>query len=520
MTNWTRRGVVAGATAVLAGLGADRQASAQGAKKILIIASNQDVPNFDPHVANGYSPAMLLRNTYDSLVRVEGNPPKPVPHLASSWTISQDGMEYVFKLDPGAKFHDGSPVTAEAVRYSFNRALRVGKGNSWMISGILDQNSVSAPDPGTARIKLTKPFTAFLQVLPWIWVVNPALVEANLGSDDGQNYLRANFAASGGFRVRRAEAGNLYEFERTPNAWKTGGGNLTGAIWKIVRETSSQRLMLQRGDAHIAVDLTAEDMDALKGKPGVVEVVEPEYRTFSIKMNTRHGPFTDLNLRKALSYAVNYQALLDADGGYADLMKGPLPTGILGFDPDLEVYRTDIAKAKEFLAKSPTGKGAKLTYDYVSGLEQERRFGLVLLDAAKQLGLDLEIKSKIWPDLVAQCAKPETTSDFFPVYQTANYGDPDNIAFAAYDSSRNGSWQNPVYANPAVDKLIAQGRSEMDEAKRKAIYAEFQKTVVADAPDIFGVLEKRKLALRSDVQNFVFTPVASNAIELFPLSLA
>ena len=156
----------------------------------------------------------------------------------------------------------------------------------------------------------------------------------------------------------------------------------------------------------------------------------------------------------------------------------------------------------------------------MSGLEQERRFGLVLLDAAKQLGLDLEIKSKIWPDLVAQCAKPETTSDFFPVYQTANYGDPDNIAFAAYDSSRNGSWQNPVYANPAVDKLIAQGRSEMDEAKRKAIYAEFQKTVVADAPDIFGVLEKRKLALRSDVQNFVFTPVASNAIELFPLSLA
>ncbi len=520
MTNLTRRGVVAGATVVLAGLGADRQASAQGAKKILIIASNQDVPNFDPHVANGYSAAMLLRNTYDSLVRVEGNPPKPVSHLASSWTISQDGMEYVFKLDPGAKFHDGSPVTAEAVRYSFNRALRLGKGNSWMISGILDQNSVSAPDPGTARIKLTKPFTAFLQVLPWIWVVNPALVEANLGSDDGQNYLRANFAASGAFRVRRAEAGNLYEFERTPNAWKTGGGNLTGAIWKIVRETSSQRLMLQRGDAHIAVDLTAEDMDALKGKPGVVEVVEPEYRTFSIKMNTRHGPFTDLNLRKALSYAVNYQALLDADGGYADLMKGPLPTGILGFDPDLEVYRTDIARAKEFLAKSSTGKGAKLTYDYVSGLEQERRFGLVLLDAAKQLGLDLEIKSKIWPDLVAQCAKPETTSDFFPVYQTANYGDPDNIAFAAYDSSRNGSWQNPVYANPAVDKLIAQGRSEMDETKRKAIYAEFQKTVVADAPDIFGVLEKRKLALRSDVQNFVFTPVASNAVELFPLSLA
>src|ERR1700722_18118695 len=106
MTRLTRRGVVGGGAALVAGLHPFGRASAQGAKKILIIASNQDVPNFDPHVANGYSAAMLLRNTYDSLVRVEGNPPKPVPHLASSWTISSDGMEYVFKLDPAAKFQD------------------------------------------------------------------------------------------------------------------------------------------------------------------------------------------------------------------------------------------------------------------------------------------------------------------------------------------------------------------------------------------------------------------------------
>ncbi|MGL4494791.1 MAG: ABC transporter substrate-binding protein, partial [Beijerinckiaceae bacterium] len=103
--------------------------------------------------------------------------------------------------------------------------------------------------------------------------------------------------------------------------------------------------------------------------------------------------------------------------------------------------------------------------------------------------------------------------------QTANYGDPDNIAFAAYHSSRNGNWQNAVYANPVVDVLIEQGRSEQDETRRVAIYKEFQEKVVADAPDIFGVLERRKLALRDNVQNFKFTPVASNAIEAFALSL-
>jgi peptide/nickel transport system substrate-binding protein len=518
MTNLTRRQMMAGTAFSLAAVSLGGPADAQ-ARRILIIASNQDIPNFDPHIATGYSASMLLRNTYDSLVRVEGNPPKPVPHLAASWTVSEDGTEYTFKLDPAAKFHDGSSVTAEAVQYSFNRLLRLNKGNAWMVAGIVDESSVQPVDAQTVRIKLVKPFVAFLQVLPWVWIVNPKEVEANKGTDDGQTYLRTTIAGSGAFRVRRAEAGNLYEFERVANAWKQGGGNLNGAIWKIVRETATQRLMVGRGEAHVAVDLNSEDMDALKGRPGVVLVLEPEYRTFSIKMNTKHGPLADVNLRKAISYAFNYQAMLDA-AGYAKLMTGPLPDGIFGHDPSLQVYRTDLDKAKEHLAKSRYANGGvKLVMTHVSGLDQQRRWGLVLLDSLKKLNIDLEIKPMIWPDMVASTRSPETCPDFFPVYQTANYGDPDNIAFAAYHSSRNGNWQNPVYANPAVDDLIMRARAETDEQKRKALYAEFQKIVVDDAPDIFGVLENRKLALRSEIQNFRFTPVASNAIELFPLSL-
>ncbi|MBF9235240.1 ABC transporter substrate-binding protein [Microvirga alba] len=518
MINLTRRSAIAAGTASLASMVLGGPVDAQS-RKILIIASSQDIPNFDPHIATGYSASMLLRNTYDSLVRVEGNPPNPVPHLATSWTVSPDGTEYVFKLDPAAKFHDGSSVTAEAVQYSFNRLLRLNQGNAWMIQGIVDEKSVQPVDAQTVRIKLVKPFVAFLQVLPWVWVVNPKDVEANKGSDNGQTYLRSNLAGSGAFRVRRAEPGNLYELERVANAWKQGGGNLTGAIWKITRETATQRLMLQRGEAHIAVDLTSEDMDAIKDRPNVVSVIEPEYRTFSIKLNTKHGPLADVNLRKAIAYAFNYQSLLDS-GGYAKLMTGPLPDGIFGHDPSLQVYRTDLAKAKEYLAKSkyPNG-GIKLSIAHVSGLEQQRRWSLVLLDNLKQLNIELDVKPMIWPDMVALTRSPEAMPDFFCVYQTANYGDPDNIAFAAYHSSRNGNWQNPVYANPKVDDLIMRARAETDEEKRKALYGEFQRIVVDDTPDIFGVIEKRKLALRSDVQNFRFTPVASNAIELFPLSL-
>lgn len=516
----SRRALLGLAGAGLAATSFPETMFAANAAKVLIIASGQDIPNFDPHTSTGYSASFMMRNIYDPLVRVSGNPPEPAPALAESWQESADGKEYTFKLNPKAVFHSGKPVTAEDVIYSFNRAIRLAKGNAWMIRGIVTPEGISAPDPHTVKFVLAAPFAAFLQVLPWIFIAEKAVVEAHLGKDDGQTWLLTNTAGSGPFTVARFRVGTLYDLRRAKTAWQQGGGNLEGVIWQIVRETATQRLELQRGECHIAVDLTADDMDALKGAPHVVRIIKPEYRTFSIKMNTAHGPLADINLRHAVSYAMNYQAMVQAEK-YTDLMIGPLPTGILGFDPNLVVPRTDLAKAKEFMARTAKPEGGfKLKITYVSGLDEERRWSLVLLDSLKALNIGLDVQPLNWPDMVASCAKPETLADFFPVYQTANYGDPDNIAYAAYDSSRNGGWSNPVYHSAKVDALIMAGRTEIDPAKRVAIYHEFQKAVVADAPDIFGVLERRKLGMRDTVKDYHFTPVASNAIECWPLSLA
>lgn len=517
--NISRRGLLAMAGTGLAAATLPAKLFAQSGRNFLIIASNQDIPNFDPHTATGYSASFFMRNVYDPLVRVSGNPPEPVPGLAESWEVSGDGKTYTFKLHPGAKFHSGNAVTSEDVVYSFNRALALAKGNSWMIRNIVVPEGVTAVDAATVRFDLAVPFAAFLAVLPWIFVVEKAAVEANLGTDNGQSWLLSNVAGSGPFTVARAEPGTLYQLMRAETAWQPGGGNLDGVIWQIVRETATQRLMLQRGEAHVAVDLTSEDMDSLANAPSVVRVIEPEYRTFSIKMNTGNGPMADINMRKAVAYATDYTSIVQA-AGYADLMTGPLPTGILGHNPDLEVPRLDLDKAREYLARTATPEGGiTLRMVHVTGLEQQRRWALILLDSLKALNIELEIQPMLWPDMVAACASPETFPDLFPVYQTANYGDPDNIAFAAYHSSRNGGWQNAVYNNPAVDKLIEDARAETDPARRIEIYGQFQTAVVADSPDIFGVLEKRRLGFRDTVQNYTFTPVASNAVEAWPLSI-
>ena len=491
---------------------------AQG-RNILIMASSVDIPNFDPHVASGYAPAMLLRNTYDALVRVVGKPPELTPSLATSWTASDDGMRYEFTLDPDARFHDGSPVTAEAVVYSFERILRLKRGYSWMIAGILEPGSITAVDARTVAFDLTAPFAPFMQVMPWMFIVNPAVVEANKGDDDGQAYLLQNTAGSGAFRMGRGMPGNRYVFVRVEDDWHKDGGNLDGAIWKIVREASTERMMIQRGEAHIALELYAEDMEALEGVPGVVSVIESEYRTFSIKMNTAKGPLADLNLRKAISYAYNYQGMLDS-AGPAELMIGPLPNGIFGHDPDLEVYRQDMDKAREYLARSEYKDGGfTLRVQYAAGYENQRRWCLLLLEALKTMNIDLDIQPAVWPDIVASAQSADTMPDFYCIFESANYADPDNIAYAAYHSAQNGQWQNPVYSNPEADRLIDAARVETDTEKRKELYRQLQVVLVEDAPDIFGILEKRKLAMRDNVKGYVFTPVAANSIELLPLSL-
>jgi len=465
----SRRPLLAGVALLSLAIGLSTVAMPQAlaqTRKVMVVASGQDIPNVDPHVASGYSSIALLRNLYDSLVRIEGNPPNIVPALAESWLVSDDGKEFLFRLRTDATFQDGTPVTADAVKYSLDRLMRLNKGPAWMFTGIMNpEDAASVINAHTIKFKLNKPISAFLQVMPWLFIVNPKEVEANKGNDDGQTYLRKSVAGSGPFKLRRAEQGNLYELERVATYWrKQGAGNVSNVFWRIARETTTQRLMLEKGEAHMAMDLTSEDIEALRGKSGVVPIVETEFRTFSIKMNTQNGPLSDVNLRRAVAYAFDYEGMKQA-AGLADLMVGPLPTGIFGHDPKLAVPRTDLKKAKEYLAKSkaPNG-GIKLSISVISGLDQQRKYALVLLDSLKKLGIELDIKPMVWPDMVASTKPPGRPTDFFPVYQSANYADPDNVAFAAYHSSRNGNWQNPVYRSAEVDALIERGRSETSEA--------------------------------------------------------
>ena len=166
---------------------AQEPASGEGGN-ILLYGGNQDIDNIDPATGENYSINAALVSLYDALYIVRGD--KIEPNLIDSFAANDDATVFTIKLKQQAKFHDGSPVNAKAVVYSFNRLLEISGPPTYRWANIADQKSAQALDEYTVKFSLTKPFAPFIGTLTQLYVVNPAIVEANKGSDFGQSYLK------------------------------------------------------------------------------------------------------------------------------------------------------------------------------------------------------------------------------------------------------------------------------------------------------------------------------------------
>ncbi len=192
-----------------------------GDKKILVFAGRQDVPTIDPSIKYDWSIRMMQQSLYDGLVKYVGNPAEIVPWLAERWEASPDARRWTFHLVRNAKFHNGDSVTAEAVRWSFARTLKLNQGPAWMLSDFLKEDGIKVLDDHTIQFTLTQPYAPFLSFVPWWYVMNPKQVMANEQAGDmGQKWLTGNEAGSGPFKIKRWQQGTLYELEAVEDYWK------------------------------------------------------------------------------------------------------------------------------------------------------------------------------------------------------------------------------------------------------------------------------------------------------------
>ena len=497
-------------------LGAWQAASAATAQDTLVIGKPADPQTLDPAVTFDNNDWTITYPSYQRLVSYKTDGDKSSTEvtgdLAESWTVSPDNLVWEFKIKPGNKFDDGTAVDAAAVKFSFDRLMTLKQGPS----GAFPEDMVVAViDPHTIRFTLKTPFAPFLFVLAHngASIINPLV--ANKGAETNA-WLSSHTAGSGPFRLTSWQKGQSVTMEPNPYfagpkpAFKT-------VILKTIAEPSVRRLQLERGDLDIIEDMPEDQLGALGGKPGVVVKDFPSLRVTYLYLNNKKGPLTDVNARRAITEAVDYNGIVKGIlKDKAKLLNGPIPDGMWGYDSSLPVMKQDLAAAKNSLAKAPQ-KITNLNYMYSDKDANWEPIGLTLQAALAPLGINLKLEKTANATLRERVGQADY--DIAVGTWSPDFADPYMFMNFWFDSKMQGLQGNrSFYSNPEVDKLIREAAAVSDTAKRVELYQTAQKKVLDDSVYAYLYQKSYSLPMRDSVKGYVFNPMLEQVFNLGSMS--
>lgn len=539
----------------------------------LIVAHKSEMESMDPVFSyDGVTHGMLV-NIYDTLLKFKGSSLTELePSLSTAvptkenGLISKDGRTYTFPIRKGVKFHDGTELTPEDVRYSLLRFLLsdvAGGPSSLLLEPILGVSStrddkgnivVDYKDAAEAVrvegdnivITLKRPFAPFLSILArWgyvmskNWAVQKGAWDGsedswkkfnNFSKDDSPLFHETN--GTGPFKLARWDIAGKAVTLAANEAYFAGAPKIKTIHMKTVDEASTLRLMLESGDADIA-ELSPKFVSQLQGNPDITLYDNlPRLRTdpvifFTLDINMQANPdvgsgkldgegipsnfFADRDLRKAFVYAFDYDAFLrESMEGRGEASLGPAPAGLVKYDKDFKRYDFDLKKAEEHFKKAWGGqvwdKGFKFTITYNTSGEMRQIASEILKRNVESLNpkFQIDLRGVTWPAFLEKTARRQ-----MPMWArgwVADYADAHNFYFPfAHSQGRYALSQG--YSNPAADKLIERAVAETNGQKRNALYKQVHNLIYDDAMQIYTVHPTGLWAVRSDVKGFTDNPV-------------
>ncbi len=498
-----------------------------GSTFTLITASSPS--DLDPHYAYNNVSSTVFLAPYEMLIQLKGSSTDEYePMLAESWESNADGSQYTFKLAPNALFHDGSPCDAEAVKASFTRFLQQEEGPYLVIARFVDDpEQMVVVDATTIRFDLGRPQPLFLPAMASEYgpfIVNPRVVEENKTEDDpfAHEWLRSNAAGSGPYTVEEFEVDErivLRKFEDYHRGWE--GNHFNEIVIRVVPENATRRQLIESGEADaITLNLTPDDVTALQANPDLdVQIYESTNAVWVI-MNVPRLKTTEV--RKGFSYAFPYDDVLN--GAYKGLLErsGPLASSTRGADPNIFLYQTDLAKAKELILSGGFKEGDTFTYQMPAEDEVERVVAQLFQANVQAMGFNLEIQEIDYAalsDLVYGDSPAEERPDFIGGWGWwPDYNDPwnqlaPNFLASSFGSggSNSGNWVNERF-----EAIMAEAETYTDEARLNELMREAQNILTEqDPPCIYYGTLKWYTVLRKDIQGFYSNPLYLGAYPFY-----
>lgn len=527
-----------------------------------------EVGSLDPAFPYDASSQSVIQNVYETLIAFRGSSLSEYePRIAEKIpSVSADGRTYRFLIRKDVKFHDGTQVTPEDVRYSLLRFMitdRSGGPSSLLLEPIAGVPS-TRNSSGTITldfavlekavrvegrdvvITLPHPFGPFLGIMArWSYVLPKTWCVAN-GEWDGaaetwknfndpakeKSFLYQNMNGAGPFKLVRWDKTARYVLLDRHDAYFRGPAKLKHVLVKSVPELNTRKLMLQAGDADL-IETPRPYASQLLGIPGVTLLdglrrlqTDPAL-FFTVKINPVANPdigsgkfdgegvppdfFSDADVRRGFSYAFDYDAIMrDTFKGTATRALGPIPPKVLGHDADQPRYTHDLKKAEGHLRKAWGGKvwetGFKFTLTYNTGSENREAAAQILKKNIEKLNpkFRVDLRGVDWASFLDKAQR--RLMPLFARGWLADYPDAHNFVYAFYHSAgRYPSAQG--YANTELDAMIEKAAVEPSSAKRVGMYKKILAKGYDEAPAIFTVHPAGVYGMRTWVHGFVDNPV-------------
>ncbi|MFN8663170.1 MAG: ABC transporter substrate-binding protein [Thermomicrobiales bacterium] len=523
-----RLGLAAPAVAALAGVAgasAAPQAATQrnaafrqeGAQRFTFVRDDS-IPDLDPYWYYNEGAGGIHLATYENLIQYAGESTSEfAPALAERWETNADGTVYTFTLHDGILFHDGDPLTAQSVKDAYARCIGLGQSISNVLTRFIPTvDQIEVLDDRTLAINLERPQPLLLSALAGAfgtWVVNPRYVQENATEDDpwAHDFYATNIVGSGPFLLSEYSPNERIVLERFAD-YRDGwdADQFSEIVLRFVPEITVRQQLIEQGDIDATThNLSPESLETLKANPDLkVEIYDSTLASW-VAMNATK---LSRDARIAFSYAFPYDDVVN--GAYKGLIKrsGPVPTTVRGYDPDIFLYQTDLARAKELLQAAGINEGDSFEYVLESGNAVEDVVAQLFQANLQSIGITLEILSidpSTVSDMIYSEADPETLPHFFGGRGWwPDYNDPYNQLYPSFVEASIGGGNASRWVNPRFEELMAQAAVYTEEEELVSIMKEAQNILTEqDPPAIYYGQQLWYTVLRKDIEGFGWNPL-------------
>lgn len=459
----------------------------------VVFGMTQDLTSLDPHTISDAGTRDVVFNLYEGLVKPASDGTL-VPAVAEKYEISDDAKVYTFTLRDGVTFHDGTPVTAEDVKYSIDRYAEIQGGTSAF--SMLE--TVVIKDEKTVEVDLKESYSEFLSEL--------ALAIIPKSNEDPAK----NPIGTGPFKYVSYTPGQNLIVEKYDGYWKEGVPYLDEVEFKFTSDVDTAFMELQAGTIDILKYLTAAQVQSLNENFNVAEgsmnLVQAMY------LNNSYEPLSDARVRQALCYAVDRQQINEFlfSGKSHIIGTHMVPNMSAYYNADTEnVYSYDPSKAKELLAEAGYPDGFDLEITVPSSYSQHVDTAQIIVDELNQAGIRATIKQVEWSTWLDEVYKGKQ-------FQATVVGFDGTLApsdwLLKYTSDSGKNFLN--YSNEEFDKVFDEAFTTVDEAKKAELYKEAEMILTKDAASVYIQDPANLVAVSRKFGGYTFYPTAAEDMSL------